>query len=189
MKMTEKPVWLLDVDGVINALVRRGDYPMTWPEESWRLIEIQHGFKIYPIQYSTEVIDFINKMSGRVEIRWHTTWQRHAIHLGTEVGLELFSVQPSPEFDGFPGLGWWKLQAAVRVARDEGRVLIWTDDDLNSHHAHQFWSELDDEDDFSPPERYIDDPRALLIRPMGETGLRKENFDAIEAFVERHEND
>lgn len=134
-----KPVWLLDIDGVINAVAKRGD-PNVWPADSWLSTVASANGSIWPILFSAHVRDFINEMaaSGQVDVRWHTTWQKQALHFAQAVGIVELEVQDCPEFQQDAWIGarhgysnrWWKIGAAERVVLDEQRRLIWTDDDL-----------------------------------------------------------
>lgn len=121
-----RPVWLLDIDGVINASSKRH-----WPEDRWKQVTVA-GYKI---NTNLDLVDEIRRIhgTGRVEILWHTTWQEEALDVGDALGLPTFHVCPAPEYtdSSFHNLrDWWKLPAAVRVLA-QGRSLIWTDDDIN----------------------------------------------------------
>src|SRR5690348_1664445 len=81
----ERPLWLLDIDGVVNALAR-GPLPRIWPEHEWvqRLVITDipdRGVMTLPILAARPVLDFIADVhaSGRAEIRWHSTWRTAAI--------------------------------------------------------------------------------------------------------------
>lgn len=139
MSMNDKPVWLLDIDGVINAIGRKPD-PSVWPRDLWTARTVA----ALPILVAEPVLQFIRDVhaSGLAEIRWHTTWQNDAVHVfAPEFNLPELPVHHCPEFHagsvaarGGSSLGgpetWWKLPAALRVVHEEGRRLIWTDDDL-----------------------------------------------------------
>jgi hypothetical protein len=120
------PVWLLDIDGVINAATRGKPPTHAWPATDW----IDTRAKTWRILAARPVLDFIRTVheKGMAEIRWHTTWQHDAQLLADALDLPTFSVQHAPEFDELRA-GWWKLPAAHR-ALDEGRGLVWTDDDI-----------------------------------------------------------
>lgn len=129
------PVWLLDIDGVINALGGSDTYRMQWPNAVWRETRLSAsgdgaGFRITVAQ---PVIDFIiaTHEDELAEIRWHTTWQADAQRLADWAGLPTFPVHDAPEFNSkLHWKRWWKLPAAHRVVNDEGRKLLWTDDDI-----------------------------------------------------------
>ena len=137
--MTEKkpPVWLLDIDGVINATATKVP-DWIWPPHTWTRQHID-GFQITS---SSRVMEYLTEVheQGLAEIRWHTTWQDRALHVGEVLGLPIFEVEEAPEFpptselvakwmrDGLPR--WWKYPAAVRVLTLEKRRLVWTDDEI-----------------------------------------------------------
>jgi len=89
------PVWLLDVDGVINAATIK---PPTyvWPADAWIKTKVL-GLTVHVAQ---PVLDFIREVHelGRVEIRWHTTWQLDAPAFGEVLGLPTFPVADAPEW-------------------------------------------------------------------------------------------
>ena len=124
----DRPIWLLDVDGVINAngwTRRESDF---WPKESVRheLISLNQ-WQRYHIFVAEGLIEFINEMqgSGKVEIVWATTWLDQAnTHLAPAFGLPLLEVgaRPIGTDDGN-----YKHRAA-REAIAAGRSVIWTDD-------------------------------------------------------------
>lgn len=124
-----KPIWLLDIDGVINI-----DTPRAWKDDGIApLVEKIHGFTL---RVMPQVRDFINQVHADrlAEVRWHTTWQKDAKLVAEAFGFGDFEVQEAPEFLAFgryPQEDWWKLPAALRVVGDEGRPLIWTDDDID----------------------------------------------------------
>lgn len=163
-----RPVWLLDVDGVINAV---GDRP---PTHVWRGGWMRRRVTNFPIMAAKPVLDFINRMHriGLVEVRWHTTWQECALELGEVLGLPVFPVQDAPEFLR-RGPRWWKLPAAERVALVEGRPLVWTDDDLalRTTYVGRALSQMREE------------VPVLTVAPDAQTGLTPRHLRKIEAFL------
>jgi len=174
MNRTDLPVWLLDVDGVINAFptIRQ---PGSWRRNQWTRFKVR-GFHI---QAARPVLDFIRKVheEGLAEIRWHTTWQEKALDLGDVLGLPTFHIAAAPEFDdrpdNVPHLGyWWKAAAAYRVVDVEKRRLLWTDDDA---------TELDDYDN---RRIWAGGPgTAMVIAPDPSDGLVQTDLDRIQLFL------
>jgi hypothetical protein len=171
------PVWLLDVDGVINACTPKPDRNV-WPLDQWRRAHVLG----MPILAAQPVLDFIAAVhhDGRADIRWHTTWQLDARTLADEFGLPTLPVAESPEYTArlknrvMGEDTWWKLPAAKRVLEDEGRPLIWTDDDIT----------------YSLGRRGQDEMRslgpALLIAPNDRTGLTPKHLRWIGDFLDLH---
>lgn len=145
--MSDKPVLLLDVDGVVNAMSKQAPTHV-WPADVWRRAKIQarDGME-YPFLWAIPVVEWLTRLheSGDVEIRWHTTWQHEALEVGKVLGLPEFKVQECPEFAEYERNGselsaklisacmpgWWKYPAAENLVSDEGRRVIWIDDDID----------------------------------------------------------
>lgn len=148
MASSEVPVLLLDIDGVLNAVSKQLQVKV-WPKEAWNKAKILGDDGVeYPFAWATPVIEWLSGLhsQGRVEIRWHTTWQKDAVRVGSILGLPEFAVQPCDEFaeatengaalaaklmrSGLPR--WWKYPAAESILTDEGRRVIWIDDDIDT---------------------------------------------------------
>lgn len=129
--MKELPIWLLDVDGVINTYGGGARPPHSWPKSDWIITRISSQ----NVWVSKTVVDFIRSVhdQGEAEIRWHTSWQGHAYYLAEELGLPYFPVQFAPELGSYTedAQGWWKVPPIQRLL-DEGRKVLWTDDDANA---------------------------------------------------------
>jgi|AACY02.2.fsa_nt_gi hypothetical protein len=164
--MTATPVWLLDVDGVVNAN-RPG-----WSEAPYSGQMFARG-QWWPFRWSPSLVGFIRRIveSERAEVRWATTWNEHARELEALFRLPRLPVAfPEPQGDDFPA---GKLQAALRVVEEEQRSLVWTDDDAIPA-VGPFRARLDAaEHGFLP------------ISPRPNRGLRPEHASAIEEFLHR----
>ena len=162
--MTAPPVWLLDVDGVINAN-RAG-----WggPPTSRSIVAFDSSWRM---RFSPDLIAAIRDLSAVVEIRWATTWAGHIPDLSRVFALpELPPAFPMPE--GHPTqatIAPLKLAAALAVV-ESGRRLIWTDDDAIPEDG--------------PDRERLDAAGALLIAPKPSRGLRPEHLDTIREQVE-----
>lgn len=173
-----KTIWLLDVDGVLNAsdpgwplvpeqLSSRGRPVREVPKSGFAYA----GGTEWKMRWSYTLMQRLRKIanSGLVEIRWSTTW------CGDTDGLErLFGL---PHFDsawevrpdgGYVGDLKWETAKAVI---DEGNRLIWTDDAEVPLFGSRCWKELTRND------------TALLISPAPRKGLQPEHFDEIERFI------
>lgn len=163
------PVWLLDVDGVLNT-TRPG-----WGAAPRRAVAFSDGMN-WPIRWAPALIDRIRGLhaSRTVEIRWCTTWCPDAHQLEGLFRLPCLPrallMDPVPR--GAEGRAA-KLAAARSVLDDEGRCLVWTDDDA----IPETWL-LRDELEAGG--------RALLIAPSPRRGLQPSHLHSIEAFLRRH---
>lgn len=162
-----KPVWLLDVDGVINA-TRPGWGGPPRRSHVWSSADNTS----YVLRWSPALIDRIRTLhgSGTLEARWCTTWCPEAERL--EELWRLPELVRALHADPMPrGAQCWPLKlAAARAILAEGRRLIWTDDEA-----------------LPPPgpdrDELTADNRALLIAPRPSRGLQPEDLDHIERFA------
>jgi hypothetical protein len=173
-----KPVWLLDIDGVLNATHRY--FPThVWPRNDWRQFKAMGNSREWTLKVAQPVHDFIQQVhdSGLVEIRWHTTWQHAAQNVARELVLPEFPVHEAPEYNStawtysVQGL-WWKLPAAWRVIAEEKRPLIWTDDDI---------SFLTNKEQLAALKAA---GKVLLIEPSSTEGLVKKHLTKIQEFID-----
>jgi hypothetical protein len=161
------PVWLLDVDGVINAS-RPG-----WGAAPRSGMAYSAGVG-YRLRWAPALIARVRALhrTGRVEIRWCTTWCSDAEQVERVVGLPAFERCWRHELNS-TAAAIAKL-AAAREVLDRGHPLVWTDDAV------------------VPASGPVHDEltaggRALLIAPKPGRGLQPEHLDEIEAFIESHQ--
>lgn len=166
------PIWLLDIDGVINADPKTPPLHV-WPEDQWkiRMVEDSNG-KQWKITAAHPVIDFIQRIHGdrRAEIRWLTTWQRDANQVSAAYGLPQFPVLSNPMAEGTRYHGsrnWWKYHEATKISVT-GRPVIWTDDDLSREIQDDYRAVCRD---------------TLLIAPKGSEGLGPWHLAKIAQFL------
>lgn len=159
-----RPVWLLDVDGVLNAS-RPG-----WGGAPRNGTAYSVGVG-YPMRWAPRLMDRIYALheAHRVEIRWCTTWCDAADQVERLFGLPRFDRVWSHELTG-DAAARAKLDAA-RDVLDRQRRLIWTDDT-----AVPLDGPVRDE--------LTRSGHALLIAPSPRRGLQPEDLDAIEAFIQ-----
>lgn len=133
------PIWLLDFDGVINALSKRGDRNV-W--DDWRSADIEvpdNG--TYPLLWANEVVELVQEaVTNGVSVVWLTTWREHTKLLPKvidglpdglpwwdEITIESFGYKLDP----MRVLGQkWKAQVAQAMLSPDTPVL-WTDDNLS----------------------------------------------------------
>lgn len=175
MTQSGRPVWLLDIDGVINAL-SRGPVQDSWPSEQWvqRVVDAEipgSGRMVLPIFAAQPVLDFVTRVvaSGAAEVVWHSTWREAAATaLAPALGIAAMPVSVAPEWPQRPARVWWKVPAARRVV-ESGRRLVWTDDDI---------SVVPDQ-----VADLVEHAGTLLIAPDPQTGLTAEHLHAIAGFI------
>lgn len=159
-----RPLWLLDVDGVLNAVC--GSLPPGY---------VRDRINGYTITWSPAIIERIAALhnAGRVEVAWLTTWCEDADALLAEpLGLPRgLTCMGSADHKAIHDT-WWKSVTAKRVSH--GRALIWTDDDLD-------YAERQGEVDWL---RERTGP-TFALSPDPRTGLTAADLDRIEGFVQR----
>lgn len=158
-----RPVWLLDVDGVLNA-TRPG-----WSAAP-RNGTAYGGGHPYRLRWAPALITRIRALhqAGSVTLRWCSTWCADADQVE-----RLFALPPLERSWTGPishsAAPAAKLAAAHAVL-DQGHRLIWTDDDAvpTSGPVH---------------DELVATGCALLIAPLANRGLQPEHLDTIEAFL------
>lgn len=164
--MSDLPVLLLDVDGVVNVF-----------EPSWDGLLVHTKVSRSSIRYSPGLIHRLHKLhrSAAVEFRWATTWCYYETELAALEDL-LGITAPRAFADRPSHLTWgdMKVNAALAVLA-EGRRLIWADDE-EAAAARLLAPEI---------ARAETNGRALLLTPVSELGLQPEDLDAIDAFLAR----
>ncbi|MFZ0161306.1 MAG: hypothetical protein WAL50_19925 [Kineosporiaceae bacterium] len=161
-----RPVWLLDVDGVLNA-ARPG-----WDEVPGQGKAFVDG-TCYRLRWAPPLTRRITALhhSGAVEIRWATTWVDHITQVErllrlpklptAFIGLDPDEVDPTE----------LKVCAALDVVELERRPLIWTDDDAIPGTGPL----LDRLQAAGVP--------VLLLAPGSRIGLQPEDLDVIDDFL------
>ena len=162
--MNNLPIWLLDVDGVLN--IDDGS--------AWRSPHKQTTLGGLRIRWAPDLINAIRGLheQGMVEIRWSTSWCGFPELLDDlERTLRLPAFERAfGNHNGF--FGDLKL-AAARQALIEQRPMIWTDDDEVPAKG-------------SPLHRELHRPgRSLLIRPHWRSGLTPAHLERITNFCRK----
>lgn len=126
--------WLLDVDGVINALGLTSALGRSgWSMAPWVTQEVAGTDLCYSI---------INRLhdEGHVQVHWLTTWDDHATSfLAPALGLGHYTLlQETRAWDRDRDHWWWKFNIASELAGD-GRRVIWTDDELGEDETVNTW--------------------------------------------------
>lgn len=164
----EQPVWLLDVDGVINgSRVGWGGAPVA---REVFCPSLRRSFRIRWEPQLVQRVAAIHKL-GLAEVRWCTTWAPDADELEAAIGMPRLEPCWTMHINGLEA-SKAKLARAEAVLA-EGRRLIWTDD-----------REVPLEGEY-PHKEMTADGRALLIRPNPQRGLRPVHLGAILDFCLR----
>lgn len=160
-------MWLLDVDGVLNA-VQPG-----WGVRPSHAYARYQGVE-YRFRWAPPLIHRIRALaeSGDVEIRWSTTWVDAIDEVENAFRLGPFPLAYRRPADSVRSHNALKLQAALDVL-DSGRPLVWTDDVAIPTHG--------------PDRDALAAAGTLLIAPDERTGLQPEHWDAIARFVRGRE--
>lgn len=161
-----KPVWLLDVDGVINALMPHRSHHQAWVAD--------HLGREFLIRFDPRIITQIIQLTEIVDIHWCTTWGEDAVsYLSPALGLPTFPVEdPKRDYESLvAGLGWWKYWRFLE-SRSYLFPTVWTDDDIPDDLMHHHRS----------------DPDSLIIRTNPYNGLSLENLQQIESWVQSLES-
>ncbi|MCL1869870.1 MAG: HAD domain-containing protein [Promicromonosporaceae bacterium] len=173
------PVWFLDIDGVVNAFPswvtpHRADYERTE-------VAVSDGeiFGVFPIQYRPSVVEFVNRAhrEGLAEVRWLTTWGRHARQaFAPAVGFDAFDVAADPPsaggaFRSIYSRDWWKLGAIREAIGSSGHRFVFTDDDLSRETSEVLAG-------------WFGEEQMLLVAPAPRVGLADGEIERIAAFLQ-----
>lgn len=187
-KDDEKPIWFLDIDGVVNALPRNGKGDRDeFSKTDVVVFDQDTGIPtVYPIHYRPNVVDFINRVhrQGLAEIQWLTTWGRSAQMFAHAVGIDVFGHTMAPpgtwwhvpaQFGSLEYVcwrpDWWKLQVIRDTPNIANRRFVFTDDDLGREVKAIIRTEV------APKEN------SLLITPHPTYGLNNQMLMLIDSFL------
>ncbi|MEV6964852.1 hypothetical protein AB0M47_07010 [Hamadaea sp. NPDC051192] len=161
--MSRPPVWLLDVDGVINT--RR---PLWGPQLHRGIVHSDDDD--YPLHWAPRLITGIRRIhaTGTIDIQWCTTWCAEADKLEQLLGLPPLGIalETAALTDDADAA---KLTAARRILAD-GRRLVWTDDTAIPHEP-------------TLVRELTARGQGLLIRPHPRRGLRPVDLARIARFA------
>ncbi|MFI6228549.1 hypothetical protein ACIBCR_14710 [Micromonospora echinospora] len=163
--ITLPPIWLLDVDGVVNA-TKPGWGGPPHKHGLWSTVDQYE----YTLRWAPALVDRIHDLhvNGTVEVVWCTTWCAEADLLERMWSLPALRRAFTEPLRGAEA-STAKLAAARNVLAD-GRRLIWTDD-LEVPRSGPLYDEL------------TAGGRGLLIRPTSSRGLQRSDLNAIEIFA------
>lgn len=161
----------LDVDGVLNAVPTSPDRQASSGWGKWHTDWIMG----YPITWSEDMVAALNELAARDDVvfHWLTTWEEHAVtDLIPVLGLKGEEWPVLYRSFGHIG-GWWKTRALGLYLEDRDvERIVWVDDD------HAVFSDHGD----ILRERGLD---VLVVAPVTDTGLTREQYEQIVAFVDK----
>lgn len=173
-----KPVWFVDVDGVINALADYVNKPHLSSYPDWETINVNG----YPIVFSPTMVQSINALSESIDIVFFSTWAEPAVRdLAPALDLNIKSfLRTDGSNSSFDYQGqdaskrWWKLNGILDHIKNDQRPFIWADDDMHNDikraiHGRAAFEGVDN----------------LLITPNSKIGLTHQHMEMIEAFASR----
>lgn len=189
-----RPLVLLDVDGVLNAVTSRPD-PRVWPD--WQRGRAAADGRQWPIIWSPSVVSAVRAWQADADVQWLTTWGHHANGgLRALLGLPELPVAGTwadvnaPQHAGSADDGavahaavapaapdeltgrWWKFDVVRGVVHaDPARPLVWIDDDLAGQREIRQWMQRES--------------RCLLVAPTMGTGLRPDDVTLVREFLVR----
>jgi hypothetical protein len=154
------PVWLLDIDGVVNKLGGRS------AGDNMGIADTSDG-GMYNITWRSSVTNFINKVisEGRADVRLCSTWVSDAKTMTDLLGLPELPLAFDADTDRY-AIRSEKLNSA-NILREAGIPFVWTDDD-------------------AIPRGFIGDHKTLLIEPDPYVGLTQSELSAISHFLDQH---
>ena len=158
------PVWLLDVDGVINAN-RPG-----WSAAPHQATVAASG-TTWRMRWEPRLATAIREthLSGAAEVRWATSWVSYPDELERVFRLPTLPLAFTDE--AYRGITEAKINAALHVVETENRPLIWTDDEVIPTDG-PIYDRL-----------HAAGVPLLLIAPKANRGLRADDIDTITMFL------
>ena len=184
---TNKPLFLLDIDGVLNlmdAWIRTGKpWWDTKGRMRWSLTAPSHLDEVrvegYNLLLHPEHPEMIAQIEDRFECVWATMWQDRAWKVGEKVGfgvdwdyIDFDSYQPTQTFGRMTGNGVGNHKDAGIKDVLGSRPGIWVDDDMTP--AQRAWAQRRTEAGIP----------TLFIQPDPKFGMTRAHFEQIMAFAD-----
>lgn len=165
-----RPVWLLDVDGVLNA-----NRP-SWGAAPQQALVAAGGGQ-WKFKFSPHVTGFVRGtvLSGAAEVRWSTTWVPWRADV--EAAFRLPEIPVAFTLNGdeeWRTVDEAKIAAALHVVEAERRPLVWTDDEVVPATG--------------PVRERLESAGVpvLLLAPRSNRGLQPADVEAITEFLRTH---
>lgn len=127
-----KPVLLVDVDGVLNPFSHRGDFAPGWETHQITAQNHMSQMKTYEVYLLPRHGSWLLELAADFELVWATTWEEQANTLiGPKIGLPPLPVAPI----------YWRMSGYNKTMGIEeiigDRPAAWLDDEPGS--AGHYW--------------------------------------------------
>ena len=170
---------VLDVDGVVNSVYRRGPFPagFYWPVKQFPCQLTADYSAYYIMQYAPAMIAELNELLSlrRTQLCWLTSWQQDAINVGR--GMGLMGARPDVVIAYDRGILDDQIGKAPGLTRfldgvPADAAVVWVDDLLHDG----YYSTDDAVAALAPIE-------VLRVRPEASYGISKGEMARIADFV------
>lgn len=163
----DKPILLLDVDGVLNPCPFDKNRSSDWAfEKTFRSTLASGGFNL---NLSWEMGQALLGLG--CEIVWLTTWILDWDHANENIGRAFgWAEKKVPEVTREQ---FWKILEVKRILAEPGPKVVWIDDD-----ALNFLELFEDGADLDPHSRL------LVVCPDSSVGLTKAHLQEIKEFLD-----
>lgn len=167
---SQRPLVLLDFDGVFNALAILMDMSEWQDGKNHRatMPSGTHGFS-----YSPSVAQFFTENSDKAEFIWLSTWEEETPAYGQAMGMPEFGWRGAEGLSQEPSAPWWKFKIVQQLAAQFPlRRILWIDDEIpqDSNSEITLWLEGNSD--------YIS-----FIKPDDFHGLRSAELERIAEFL------
>ena len=137
----QKPLLLLDVDGVLNAFAPTRPHTVRYLGGRY----LKDGtWAPYKVHLDNEIAEMIDLLAEHYEIHWATMWNGRANEVGEAIGIDPLPHMYCDHFEGWDAAkamgmsdfrikGLWYAKTPLIPAYVNGRPFAWVDDD----HTHE----------------------------------------------------
>lgn len=168
--MSDKPLFFLDVDGVINCFSR--PFQVDCLPEFDATADSSYGACDYPINMPVGTVERIARILEVYDPVWCTTWKGSAHREFWKI-LEI----GEKEWD-FIAFHRWKLPYLVEYA--SGRRWVWVDDYADDERRDLIIRSAQYE---KALKEYDDPDHSLVVIPRSDTGMTDEHVEEILSFA------
>jgi len=175
--VTQRPLILLDVDGVIVQSLNYGHYKAEQDKvlrEEKRITEVPYKDLDGKYLSSPTVVSNINKWSSMAELIWLTSWEESArTELAPLLQIVDFPFSPLATFTEYGRLKKPQTALAHVLESHPSRLIIWVDDELGYFKNNRKDYDVDD----PAFDALFNRPNTVFVSPFN--GLCPEHVDLI----------